>query len=239
MFVLSIDTATKSLAVSIVEYNTKLANNIDDLYNQYLHKKSTIHTSDKNANDNKIIKLYINLLSQVNILLDEKIKIHYINVIDLIPNRKVTDASIQEKTKALYEYLMHLDTIITSHCINPSDWIFLLENQMGPNTKSNTISAQIIYHLTKYNIPIELVGPTLKNKIIIGADDSNYSNFVEKRSTNYAANKAHTRFCFNRLLNYMNKSHIISDNKIKKANVDDIADSVLQGLAYMIKYKGF
>lgn len=240
MFVCSVDTATKSLAISIIYYNTNLTNDINTIYNNYL--------VDKKLNPDNAAQKYLNLLTSVNKLLDNKMQIYYLNVVDLIPGKKVSEVAAVFRTKALHYYLNTiLDPIIDNLMVNNQgkDWLFLMEYQLNANQKSNLISSQIMYHFTKYTIvntktyssEIQLVGPSLKNKIIIGDEKGNYSNFIEKNQTNYAANKSHTRFNFLRLIKQLGKEPMIKD--IKKKNIDDIADSVLQGLAYVIKYKGF
>ena len=235
MFILSIDTATKSLAVSIIKYNLNLANDINKKYNTYLEKKNNKLSLD-------ILKDYVNLLTDVDTLLENKMIIYHLDVIDLIPNKKILDTSIQERTKSLYDYLNNtIDPLIELYSINnkTEEWIILLENQMSPNKNSNIINSQLIYHFSKYPYPITLVGPTLKNKIIIGGKESEYSSFLESHNTNYAANKSHSRSCLLKLLKYLKKENILDKYNIKKKNVDDIADSVLQGLSFVIKYKSF
>ncbi len=247
MYVLSIDTATKSLAVSLVEYNIHLNDDIDNIYKKYKEQKNKILNENiDNESDEytSLLKQYLLLLTELDDILSKRITVHYLNVIDLIPGKKIIETTIQERTKLLYKYLTEIVDPLIDRYYRPAErgdneWIFLLENQMGPNTKSNIISAQIIYHLSKYDIDIKLIGPTLKNKIIVGGEESRHSNFLEARKTNYAANKSHSRFCFNKLMEHLNITNMITENNIKKANVDDIADSVLQGLAYVIKYHGF
>ena len=236
VYTLSFDPATKSLAVSITEYNVDLSENIDNEFKNYLKKKDKIDESDIN----KLLENYLNLLTEVDKLLENRIKIHYLNVIDLIPGKTVKRSDIQEISKSLYNYLNTvIDPIIEKYNKdnNKDDWIFLLEYQMGPNIQSNSISSQIIYHLSKYTYPIELIGPTLKNKIMIGGVDASYSNFLETHTTNYAANKSHSRYNFLKLIKDLKKESMVKN--IKKKHIDDIGDSVIQGLAYMIKYKEF
>lgn len=231
VYVLSIDSATKSLAISIVKYNTNLSNDISDLYNSYIESKKTLDDFDT-------IQNYSKLLADIDLLLHSRFDVKYLDVIDLIPNNKVTDVSIVDRTKKLYDYLNNtLDNILQSLDINNNEWLFLIEYQMGQNQKSNIISSQLIYHLSKYNHPLEIIGPSLKNKIVIGGSDGHYSNFIESHTTNYAANKSHSRYNFLTLIKRNNLEDSIKH--IKKKNIDDIADAVLQGLSYVIKYRGF
>lgn len=238
MYVLSIDTATKSLAISLIFYNLNLSNDIDKEYENYLKEKANINKDDSN----KLFENYLNLLTKVDTLLENKIIIHHLEVIDLIPGKKVKEASIQEISKSLHNYLNNvIDPIIAKYNKTDeikNDWLFLLEKQMSPNNQSNSISSMIIYHLSKYDAEIQLVGPTLKNKIIVGGSKS-YSDALESHSTNYAANKSHSKGCFLELLKHLKKEDLLDVCQIKKKNVDDISDSTMQSLAYVIQYKGF
>lgn len=232
VYVIGFDPATKSLAVSIVYYNLNITNNIQNLYNAYLQKKNLMVCD--NTNINILLQEYITLLDAVQFLLQNKIKIIKLDVIDLIPHVKLADTTLLTRTAALHKYLSILDSDL--QCCNTDNCIFVIEYQMGPNIKSATISAQIMYHVTKYanaqNNNIQLVGPTLKNKIIIGGTDAKYSEFIQRYNSNYACNKAHAKYNFTKLLQYLNVPNAIAH--IPKKNHDDIADSVLMGLCYIL-----
>ena len=124
-----------------------------------------------------------------------------------------------------------LEKKIAQYVNDHSEIIFLVEYQMGPNDKCRTVSSQILYHISKYNSKKLLVGPSLKNMLNINGNP--YSNFITKYKTNYAANKNHSKVNFMELLNILNGKHII--DHIKKGNIDDIADSVLMSLAWVMK----
>lgn len=243
--VISIDTATKSLAISIINYNLDFLSDIEIAYNTY-KKYKAICISALKPNDilhnsnliNELINAYNNLLDTVLKILNLRIDIEFMTVVDLIPGEKVTDTNIIYRTTKLHNYLNNiLDPLIAKYDLPNHNFLFLLEYQMGPNVKSNAISTQIMYHLTKYTSPntnIRLVGPSLKNKIVIGGQESNYSNFVEKYKTLYAANKNHSKFNLIKLLQYLKKEKSIKH--IKSKNIDDIADSVIMSLAYILKH---
>jgi hypothetical protein len=228
MRVISFDVATKSLAVSIIKYNLNFCTEIENIHNQYLVDKKT----EKTKKNISIVELYLNLLDDINKILDARIDFKYLDVIDLIPGQKVKETNIVDRTKALYTYLSTiLDPLIGDE---PDSTLFLIEYQMGPNDKSRVISSQIMYHMSKYSGITHLVGPSLKNKIVIGGNDALYSNFIERYTTNYAANKNHAKFNFLKLIKILNKEDVIA--KIAKKNIDDIADSVLMSLAFVIKH---
>lgn len=226
MFTISIDTATKSMAVSIIQYNTEINEQISELYDTYKNDKKLATTAAE------LLQLYINLLDNVKFLIDNKIKIHYLNVVDLIPGQKVADTDVVFRARQLYIYLTEIDTILDK-LDKSQKKLFLLEYQMGPNIQSNMVSSQLIYHFSKYtDAEIKIVGPSLKNKVYIGGDDAKYSNFMEKYKTLYAANKNHSKFNFLRLMDYLGVNGTFEN--IKKKNIDDIADSVIMSLAYYL-----
>jgi len=227
VYVVSFDPATKSLAVSIMYYNLHIVSDIQLLYLNYVKQKN--NTTYNNANINVLLTSYVTLLDAVSVLLHNRIKVIKLSVIDLIPNCTLVNSTALQRSAALHDYLHNvLDIDLLGH-----DCIFLLEFQMGPNIKSGTIASQIMYHLIKYKCDIQLVGPALKNKVIIGGAASAYSEFIKRYSTNYACNKAHAKHNLYELLRYLNASASITH--IHKKNHDDIADAVLIGLSYVLK----
>lgn len=123
-----------------------------------------------------------------------------------------------------------LKTCLSSIEIIP--YLVLVEYQMSANDKSRCISQQIVYHYVDI-CEVVLVGPSLKNKICLSADNSlAHGTFMEKYSSKYMANKNHTKANFLYWLASNNCSRLIADNKIKKKNIDDIADAFMQILGY-------
>lgn len=241
MNVISFDTATKSLAISIIKYNTNFSDDLTLLYNNY---KANQELNIKHLSGSiEAVDNYNKLLQDTIKLVDERIQIKYLDVIDLIPDQKVSDTDVIYRTEKLYNFMNHrFDKILKDHVTDNESMIFLLEYQMGPNVKSNAISTQLIYHLAKYisysnYVDIKLVGPSLKNKVYIGGDENKHSEFIEKYKTNYAANKNHTKHNFLKLIAGLNKQEMIKD--INKKNIDDIADSVFMSLAFVIKNYDF
>ena len=164
MYVVSFDTATKSLAVSIIEYNLNYLNEIKIGYELWIKYKNCIldpNTEIYIPNEPKyenytretmmadlLLERYIDFLTTIKKILDNKIKIKYVNVVDLIPDKKVSETDIIYRTEMLSNFLNNiLDPKIQQICYGTKT-VFLLEYQMGPNVKSNAISTQIMYHLT-------------------------------------------------------------------------------------------
>jgi hypothetical protein len=225
MYTISIDTATKSMAVSIIQYNTEIDEQIMELYKVYKETKKSVTTVAE------LLQLYIDLLDCVSVLVNNRIQVQHLDVVDLIPGQKMADTDVVFRTRQLYAYLTEIDTVLDK-LDKLEKKLFLLEYQMGPNIQSNMVSSQLLYHFSKYDAEIKIIGPSLKNKVYIGGDDGKYSNFVEKYKTLYAANKNHTKYNFLKLMTHLNANRTFVS--IKKKNIDDIADSVLMSLAYYL-----
>lgn len=213
MYFLSIDVANKSLAISFLEY-TKINNIINN------YKISNI--SD---------------LININSSLNNIIKYHICEVIDLLPNKKVRNCNILERSNALKEYLINLKLRIEEYItnLNISKIILLIENQPSFNDKSRTAFNQIIYAFSKNDIyKIKVMNPMYKNFIYFSQDLKHY-NFIKKYANNYLANKNHTKENFLYFLEKFNMKDKIK--KIKKKNYDDIADSFMQIFGYIFIIK--
>lgn len=229
MYILSFDVATKSLAVSLIKYNY----NINDAYAQIKkiyeeYKKENKPTIDK-------LKSYNLLLDKTNDILHNMISFEMAEVIDLIPDKQIKDTTINERTIRLKNYLIELDKKLS---LITGDLTILIEYQMGPNDKSRVISSQLLYHFSVNYTKILLIGPSLKNKVFIKNDEkSEHSYYLQKHKTNYTANKNHSKYVMQKILNIYKSSRLIK--KIPISNYDDIGDSILMSVAYAIKYDLF
>jgi len=229
MKLVSFDCATKSLGVSVINYNMQFNEQVNIAYQTYMLAKVAcrdIHETLFN---------YIKLLDKIIYLIDTRINIEYLDVIDVIPGKKVKETDVVERTMGLYRCLAQLQQ--SANLSRDNEYTFLVEYQMGPNDKSRSVAAQIMMFFAKYCEPyghstIKVVGPSLKNKVVIGGDDAHYSNFIEMYTTNYAANKNHAKYNFLKLLKYLKKEDYIKH--IKKSNIDDIADSVMMSIGYYL-----
>ncbi len=225
MYFLSIDVANKSLAISFLEYNNILYKNVN------LIKINNNNSQLSNIKD----------LININNNLNNIIKYYICEVIDLLPNKKVRNCGILERSNALKEYLIALKIRIEEYInnLNISKITLLIENQPSFNDKSRTAFNQIIYAFSKNDIyKIKVMNPMYKNFISFKPELKHY-NFIKKYSNNYLANKNHTKENF---LYFIDKFHLKSIiKKIKKKNYDDIADSFMQIFAYIfiIKKKSF
>jgi hypothetical protein len=212
MYFLSIDVANKSLAISFLQYNKNIEFKKINIINKLITLQELI---DLNRYLNNIINYYI------------------CEVIDLLPNKKVKNSNIIERSNALKQYISNLkyrlDNLINKY--NISKILLLIENQPSFNDKSRTTFNQIIYAFSKNNLyDIKVMNPMYKNMVYF-KKDLHHSNFIKKYANNYLANKNHTKANFLYFLEKYNMKDKI--HTIKKKNYDDIADSFMQIFAYI------
>ncbi len=236
MHFIGFDVATKSLAVSIikVEPMETILSGIKSKFDEY---KKKMYGESRIAH----LSSSCELLSAANILLSSRYKIIYLDVVDLIPNKKLKQTTTIERTLFLNKFFQtKLRDILIE--IPQEERIFLIEYQMGPNDKSRVISSQIALFCAMFcsdriedaKKQIYLVGPSLKNTIFFRNDEkSHHSYHIQKYKTNYAANKNHTKYLLKKLVELHGQSNILKD--ISAKNMDDAADAVCMTIAYILK----
>lgn len=146
-------------------------------------------------------------------------------VFDLGNGAKARDVSIDEKARALRRALTQFDSDI-GDLVHGA--IVLVEYQMNANHMSNAVFNMIIYHYA-HDHRVEVVPPSWKNTIALHPQ-LQLCEFLAHCSSNYKANKEHTRWNMLYLLAVLGKTHLIAG--IKKQNQDDIADTLCQALAW-------
>jgi hypothetical protein len=253
MHILSYDVASKSLGVSITYFNDNWLHDLNNIYNSYKLMKNKEYTILEK------LQLILELINKIYNLVDTLYKPIFLDVVDLIPGLKVLTTNKLLISNRLRSYLYSLDTLL-----NHEEYYVLIENQMGPNHKSNNIQSQLIYHyatndntftnafnfkidknnIYKNNIDKNNIHPKY-NIIIVDAKYKNLLNldpnntrqyFIEKYAKTYDANKKHS---IANMLVYLKqkKSEHLLDN-IKKNNLDDAADSIMQALSWLILKSG-
>lgn len=259
-YIISFDIANKSLAVAVLEineinyYNLKnkiiSENSINNMNaNENVNKKQdSVKKSSSIIKTKKLISQIKNLNNKVsNILnsLNNNIIIHILEVKDLLDGKLLSDTNLIQRTHFLSKYLMNLDKLIKEKINIEWGEIYnscevLIEYQMNSNDKSRTIQNQILYHyINKLNNErIHIVNPGLKNQIFCYSSEkgiyNKYGDFIEKYSTNYSANKNHSKACF---LDFLKKRKCFDlVVKIKKKNLDDIADAFIMAIVFYTKY---
>jgi hypothetical protein len=258
MYILSFDVASKSLAVSLILFNDLYKLEIDTIIINMNNIQQLIKSINLTTSYDEIWKILSDLkclLLKYNFIVDNFATPIFMDVVDLIPGKKLKDTTVITRSNRLKSYLYYIDKLIYTELKNNSYDVsipikVLLEYQMGPNDKSRNVCSQILFNYSKndniefksfnfQHITIseksdliystEIVGPSLKNKINLDKD-KDHQFFLTKYANNYDANKKHSSHNF---LTWVKKKSI--ENMIKdipKKNIDDIADSVIMALAW-------
>ena len=154
----------------------------------------------------------------------------HMNVYDINNGSKTKDTSITEKAIALKETLNSINGCINDH-VNEESVRVLVEYQLNANHGANAIFNMIVMFYTG-RYPIDIIKPSLKNTVAVHPMLT-LSTFLGRCSSNYKANKEHTKINMLYLLTAIDKLDLIKD--IKKCNQDDIADTLMQCLAFHLK----
>lgn len=211
MYYLSIDCANKSLAVGLY-----VINNIQNWDTELLDVL-------KKVNNNGQLEL-------INNFLDTVIDIKFLEVVDLIPNKKVKDTNIIERTILLKHYINNIKHRVSE--ITDDKVSVLIEYQMNSNDKSRAVFNQLIYAFSDIELySIHIVNPTLKNKVYL-CDSLKHCRILQRYSKTYTANKVHCKENFLFFIDTFNKKDMVKD--ISKKNIDDIADTFMQLLGFLL-----
>jgi len=211
-----LDCAHKSLGVSYITFDPTQYSKIIEL--------STILKTEIN------LTKVLSLLKQINQCLDNVINVRHVEIINLLGNQHIKDLNFVERTGLLKTALEQIDKNISLY-FAPLSKIptILVEYQMSANFKSHDIYTGIIYHyVLRYNIIS--IGPSLKQTIAF-TNEGKYEHFIKKYSSNYAANKAHSKFNVTKWLTVFGKLNMIKDMK----KIDDIGDAVLMSIGHIFK----
>jgi hypothetical protein len=214
MFYLSFDIANKSLAISLISFDKEYKEKINQIINN--NYESTLIS-----------------MNRLNKQLNNIINYHIYEVVDLIPQKKVKNTTIIYRSNKLKEYLNKLNINIQEikNKNNIDKLTVLIEYQPSFNEKSRTIYNQIIYEYSDNNLyNIFIMNPLYKNKIYFN-NELKHSSFMQKYNNNYIANKNHTKANFLYFLDKYHLEYVIKN--IKKKNLDDLADSFMQIIAYI------
>ena len=152
------------------------------------------------------------------------------NVYDINDGSKTKDTSIIQKSEALKKTLGCIDDSIKDQ-LSEDNVCVLVEYQMSQNHGANAIFNMLVYHYAG-RYPIHIMKPALKNTVSIHPLLS-ISTFLGICASNYKANKQHTRYNMLYLLTMIDRMDVIKG--IANKNQDDIADTLMQCLAYHLK----
>lgn len=255
------DCANRTLAWSYLDIDTHiysklsiLADELVDLLTLYLGSQFIIALERGLDDDSKEMlsmtlqdeEFMSSLMFIVDVILyftDNFLQYISAGVVDTLKGKKTTETTEISRTRALHQFLTnhaHISTI-------RSDTTVIIEHQparIGTNTnsKSTAVSQQLaFYYITHTSVFID---PKLKNKISLGANltfDRFLADEIPKhkslRDAKYAARKIHSRENFLFLLSAFNLENITEN--ISRAVMDDLADSTMQILAYLVENKLF
>ena len=245
MYIVSYDVASKSLAVAIIYFNENWKDELQHIRELFADETNNPQTPEE------LCRSAIKYLDMVYKIISTIMEPLVLDVVDIIPGKKIKDTTVIERSNRLSGYLNMIDSVIEQYAQNTRDDTpiqVLVEYQMGPNDKSRNVGSQILYHystpdigffsanfttdlykpINKYQVAI--VGPSLKNKICLCAGGK-LSEFIPRYAKNYDANKAHSKFNFLGWLKKQNREHLIKN--IKDKNLDDIADACNQAIAWL------
>ena len=247
MYIISYDIASKSLAVSIIYFNDRWQDQFNSIKINFIDEINNTIGIEKKCD---CIVKYTNLIDN---LLNTLIIPKFFDVADLIPGKKLKETTGILRTSRLKAYLHLVDCEFKKIAGNTNETVkVLLEYQMGPNDKSRVVGSQVLFHYSNTDVgftnsmnsclsindehdskiiyDIEILGPSLKNKINL-LDNKDHAFFMKKYSKPYNANKAHSKTNFLQWVKINKVEHMIKN--IKKKNIDDIADSVNMTLAWL------
>lgn len=151
-------------------------------------------------------------------------------VYDINNGEKTKDTSIVAKAESLKKTLQEVDETIKDEIVN-DNVIVVIEYQMNANVGSNAIFNMIVYHFAG-RYPIVSIKPSWKNTIAFHPSLS-LATFLGRCSSNYVANKQHTKYNMMYLLTMIDRMDMIEG--IKPKNLDDISDTLMQCLAFHLK----
>lgn len=170
-----------------------------------------------------------------NWLIGDHVKINTLKVFDLTKGKKVNTV---DRASLLKKCLTDIDIMLLDEDLKINT--VLVEYQMSANDKSRCVSQQILYHYSCLpGVNVELIGPTLKNKVCFSSDSSlEHGTFMAKYASKYTANKNHSKSNFLYWIKRQGISKLIQENNIPKKNVDDVADAFMQICGWLIFGKG-
>ncbi len=249
MIIFSFDCAIKNLGFCCIEIDEKWREKTSNII-QTLHK---LYEDIKDMTKSEFLQKTQTIIKSIDKLLSNMFKLHFANIIDLIPEKKVESV----KFSTILRNLKY-----TIECLNkqlPTPDIVLIETQMAVNDKARGVSRYIEDIYTSVEepedsitfaiasfpiIPVEItnskstkvfyINPVLKNKYSVDLSyKGDYSSFIEKLS-NYTANKNHTTYNFKFYMNKTGKGELLKNIPNK---LDDVSDAFMMAYAWLCHNK--
>ena len=167
MFIISYDIASKSLAMSIIYFIDEWRDDLQKINTEFHNEKQTCDTSVD------LCKCVLKYIDKMEALVDGLIKPIILDVVDLIPGKKLKETSVILRASRLASYLKYVDFLIDTHIGYGNKHKVLLEYQMGPNDQSRNVGSQILLHYATVDTGFKCVhGVASKICDFKGSDDS-------------------------------------------------------------------
>lgn len=249
------DCANKTLAWSHIIIDTHIYSKISiivdefiDILETYLGKdfilKKIVGETRReilrlNLENDEFLDLILFTLNTLLYYTDNFIRFISRGVVDILEGRKVSDVCETDRTKLLAKWLNNSPVAIT----RLNNLTVIIEQQPSKiGAKTNNKSTMIEHQLIFYYIDFEpkMVNPKLKNNLELSSEliHRNYITRAEikyksRRDALYIARKLHSKDSFL----YLMKTFIPEDDlkDIPKSGMDDLADSTMQILAYLVE----
>jgi hypothetical protein len=255
MELLSWDCAHITLAWSHVILNTNFKNDLIALNAQI------IILLNQTPCDEWLVQVE-NLMMRQKALFRDLIQVKSSGVADVLNGKKMKDTSAMDRTRAIWAFLNPTSTNTpTQGSLTPTQGnlastqgnshpnfkdisqsaTVLIENQpammgFGANSRVNTKSNAVAQQLALWFCPREviLMDPNAKNTIAL-SPDLTLDVFLNKYKKAYTARKEHSKANFLYFVKVMGIEHILKGVALDV--YDDLADSFMQMIAFIVKNK--
>ena len=166
MLILGFDTAIKNLGICLIEFDDQYAKKFE------VHIQELMELYDSDT-DGFFVRA-LSILKKIHETVANVIKIRWMNVLDIYPDRIVKTINKIETTKRLKTLLCTMDEQL------PEPDLVLIEYQMKQNDITRLMSAQILYHYSD----IEVVEYKLKGKTTKSAKVAKSAKATKNNKTN-------------------------------------------------------
>lgn len=259
---LSYDCASKTLGYTHVIIDTHIYSKIAILETE-LNEFLTLHLGRgyilKNncefamlLHDNEFYSMIVFFIELLYYYLQNFIQYRNAGVVDTLDGARVNETDEITRTRLLKTYLQNTAQI------SPDATVLIEAQPPKIGSKTNNKSTMVAHQLAFYYIDknVHFVPPKLKNQIalhddltrdVILANVLAQKNTIEKvakrktiqtsRDVKYIVNKLHSKLNFLHLINAFELQHVIEYTR--NDVMDDLADSTMQILAYLVKNKLF
>lgn len=212
--VLSFDPAIKKMGVCFLRINMGVK---QDLINELATHPIT---SAESVN---------NMMTNMNTILNNHMYVHWLDNIDMIPNKPVKSLTHMQLATAVNTTVADLDERCSGHTVHA----VLIESQpLGVGGRNAVVCGQLLTHYLNRKKSgwcgqVECISPLWKNRVCV-VSNLTYAEFLKRKySSPYTCNKAHCRENFKawaKLTGY--------DLTKNKKHLNDISDAFMQALAW-------